>query len=104
LRGQIAKRRPVIVVSPTEMIEKMPEVLTVACTSTIYPSDTTAIELPNRERMPQTKTGLNKRTWAVPEWILPVHRDLLTDYIGHASGATLRRLLEAVAKKMREGA
>ena len=46
-----------MVVSPTAAVETMPEVLAVACTSTAYPSDTTAIELPSRERTPQTKTG-----------------------------------------------
>jgi hypothetical protein len=34
----------------------------------------------------------------VPEWVLPVESQLLTDYIGYISGATLRKLLDAVAK------
>ena len=42
LRGDRAKRRPVVVVSATAAVETMPEVLAVACTSTAYPSDTTA--------------------------------------------------------------
>jgi mRNA-degrading endonuclease toxin of MazEF toxin-antitoxin module len=97
LHGDTAKRRPVVVVSPNDSIEKLPEVLAVACTSTIYPSDKTAIELPSRERIPQTRTGLNRRTWAVPQWLVLVERELLRDYVGHLSGATLRRLLEAIA-------
>ena len=100
LHGDEAKRRPVVVVSPNAVMETMPEVLTVACTSTVYPSDKAAIELPSRERTPQTRTGLVRRTWAVPAWVVPVERELLTDYIGHLSGATLRRLLEAVSKEL----
>jgi mRNA-degrading endonuclease toxin of MazEF toxin-antitoxin module len=97
LHGNVAKRRPVVVVTPTPLIETTPSVLVVACTSTVLPSDATAIELPSRERTPQTRTGLNRRTWAIPAWLLPVETRLLTQYIGHLSGATLRRLLDAVA-------
>jgi mRNA-degrading endonuclease toxin of MazEF toxin-antitoxin module len=96
LHGDQNKRRPVVVISPTELIEKAPDVLVVACTSTVFASDKTAIELPSRERTPQAKTGLGRRTWAVPAWILPVERHLLTDRIGAVTGATLRRLLDAV--------
>ena len=98
LHGDVAKRRPVIVISPNEVLESLPDVLAVACTSTIYPSDQTAIELPSRERTPQTRTGLNRRTWAVPQWLVTVERHLLVDYVGRISGATLRNVLEAVAK------
>jgi mRNA-degrading endonuclease toxin of MazEF toxin-antitoxin module len=98
LHGDVAKRRPVVVVTPTELLKATPQVLVVACTSTVLPSDQTAIELPSRERTPQTKTGLSRRTWAVPQWLLPVHRDLLTDHIGYLSGATLRRLLAAIER------
>jgi mRNA-degrading endonuclease toxin of MazEF toxin-antitoxin module len=98
LHGDVAKRRPVVVVSPTQVIDEGPITLVVACTSTALPSDTTAIELPSRERTPQTRTGLSRRTWAIPAWLLPVEKRLLTDRIGFLSGATLRRLLDAVAK------
>ena len=96
LYGDIAKRRPVVVVSTEAIIERQPNVLVVACTSTALPTDTTAIELPSRERTPQTKTGLNRRTWAIPAWLLPVEKALLTDHIGHLSGNTLRKLLDAI--------
>ena len=98
LHGDVAKRRPVVVVTPTDLVETSPDVLVVACTSSVLPSDQAAIELPSRERTPQTKTGLHHRTWAIPQWLLPVPRDLLTDHIGHLTGATLRRLLAAIAK------
>jgi mRNA-degrading endonuclease toxin of MazEF toxin-antitoxin module len=102
LRGDVAKRRPVVVVSPTELVETRPDVLIVACTSSLPPSETLAVELPSRERTPQTKTGLSRRTWAVPNWLLPVEKHLLTDYIGRVTGATLRRLLDAIAKAHRD--
>jgi mRNA-degrading endonuclease toxin of MazEF toxin-antitoxin module len=95
LHGDAAKRRPVVVISPNETIETSVELLSVACTSSAYPSDSKAVELPSRERTPQTKSGLQRRTWAVPEWLLPVERKLLTDRIGYVSGATLRKLLDA---------
>ena len=98
LHGDVAKRRPVVVVTPTDLIGASPALLVVACTSTVLPSDSTAIELPSRERTPQTRTGLNRRTWAIPAWLLPVEARLLSSYIGHLSGATLRRLLDAVAE------
>lgn len=98
LHGDTAKRRPVVVISSNAAIGTSSEVLTVACTSTIYPSTAATIELPSRERTPQTKSGLDRRTWAVPQWVLPVETTLLTDYIGYISGATLRKLLDAVAR------
>jgi mRNA-degrading endonuclease toxin of MazEF toxin-antitoxin module len=98
LHGDVAKRRPVIVVTPTDLVETMPDVLVVACTSSVLPSDSAAIELPSQERMPQTKTGLHRQTWAIPQWLLPVSRELLVDRVGYLSGATLRRLLLAIAK------
>ena len=101
LHGELAKRRPVIVVSPTPDIPTRPDVVVVACTSSSLPSDVTAIELPSTERTPQTKTRLHRRTWAIPEWQVLVERSLLQDYIGHLSGATLRKLMEAVSRIQR---
>ncbi len=98
LHGDVAKRRPVVVVTPSDLIDANPEVLVVACTSSMLPSNKTAIELPSRERTPQTRTGLYRRTWAVPEWLLPVQKDLLTEYVGYLIGQTLRRLLQTIAK------
>jgi mRNA-degrading endonuclease toxin of MazEF toxin-antitoxin module len=101
LHGDTAKRRPVVVISPNEAIDQAPHMLVVACTSSLLPSDTTAVELPNRQQIPQTKSGLYRRTWAVPAWLLPVERELLADYIGHISGSTLRRLLQAIQDRQR---
>lgn len=100
LHGEIAKRRPVVVVSPPEAIKRFPQiVVVVACTSSPRPSDPSAIELPSRERTPQTKTGLPKRTGAVSDWTVSVPPELLSDYIGYVSGATLRTLVEAVDRQ-----
>ena len=99
LHGEALKRRPVVVITPDSLLETSPEVLTVACTSTVFPSDTTAVELPNRERTPQARTKLTKRTWAIPAWLVPVAQELLVDYAGHVSGATMRRLLIAIARE-----
>ena len=96
LHGDVAKRRPVVVISSNEALEATPTVIVVACTSTALPSDTSAIELPSRDRTPQTKTGLRRRTWAIPAWLLPVEKRLLVDRVGYISGATLRRLLAGV--------
>jgi hypothetical protein len=92
----------VVVISPTQLADALPEVIVVACTSTILPSDTTAIELPSRERTPQTRTGLSRRTWAVPLWLVPVQSHLLTEYIGHLPTVTLRRVLAAIAESQGE--
>src|SRR2546423_11555818 len=97
LHGDVAKRRPVVVISPSDVIETQPSVLAVACTTSLLSSDKTAIELPSRERTHQTKTGLTRRTWVGPRWLVPVERHLLMDYIGRITGPTLRRVLGEVA-------
>ena len=102
LHGDLAKRRPAVIVSPTESIGRLPEVVVVACTSTARPSDKTAIELPSRDRTPQTKSGLLRRTWAIPDWILLVERKLLTDYIGYLTGPTLRKVIDAVEQRRKQ--
>jgi mRNA-degrading endonuclease toxin of MazEF toxin-antitoxin module len=98
LHGDVAKRRPVIVITPTDRLDVAPEVLVVACTSSPLHSDRSAIELPSRDRMPQTKTGLIRSTWAIPAWMLPVDRDLLNDRAGYISRPLLKKLLMAVAE------
>ena len=98
LHGDVAKRRPVVVVSSDEALAGSPDAVVVACTSSALPSDASAIELPSRERTPQTKTGLGRRTWAIATWLLPVEKRLLVNYIGYVPRPTLRRLLEAVVK------
>lgn len=102
LHGEVAKRRPVVVISSDEAIAANPDALVVACTSSALPSDTTAVELPSRERTPQARTGLTRRTWAIPRWLVPVEQRVLTDRIGFLSGLPLQRLLVAVATAQRK--
>jgi mRNA-degrading endonuclease toxin of MazEF toxin-antitoxin module len=100
LYGEVAKRRPVIIISPSAVALAAEQIVIVACTSTILPSDVEAIELPNRARTPQTHSGLTRRTWAVPRWWLPVPRERLTDYSGYISGNLLRRVVTAATVHM----
>jgi mRNA-degrading endonuclease toxin of MazEF toxin-antitoxin module len=100
LYGEVAKRRPVIIISPSAVALAAEQIVIVACTSTILPSDVEAIELPNRARTPQTHSGLTRRTRAVPRWWLPVPRERLTDYAGYISGNLLRRVVTAATVHM----
>jgi mRNA-degrading endonuclease toxin of MazEF toxin-antitoxin module len=102
LQGDVPKRRPVVVITPTQVAGTADELIVVACTSTILPSDTEAIELPDRGRTPQTHSGLTRRTWAVPRWWLPVPRERLTNYAGFIRGELLRRVVAAVVAHMEQ--
>ena len=98
LHGDTAKRRPVVVISPTVALRAAEQALVVACTSSALPSNAEAIELPNTARMPQARSGLNRRTWAIPSWWLPARRERLTDYAGFIRGDVLRRVVEAASR------
>jgi mRNA-degrading endonuclease toxin of MazEF toxin-antitoxin module len=93
LHGDVAKRRPVVVITPTADARSAEQIVVVACTSTVLPSGTEAIELPNTGRTPQARSGLHRQTWAIPEWWLPVAPDRLTDYAGFIRGAVLARVV-----------
>src|SRR5437773_7366102 len=41
LRGDVAKRRPVIVITPDDLVETAPEILIIACTTSVLASDKT---------------------------------------------------------------
>jgi hypothetical protein len=79
-------------------------VVVVACTSSAFPSDTEAIELPNTTRTPQARSGLGRRTWAVPAWWIAARREQLRDYIGFVTGQVLRRVVDAAFKHITEAA
>lgn len=102
LHGDVAKRRPVVVITPTADIRAAEQIVVVACTSTVLPSNTEAIELPNTGRMPQAKSGLSRQTWAIPEWWLPVARDRLTGYAGFIRGPVLARVVIAAQRHIRD--
>jgi len=98
LHGDVAKRRPVVVVSPTPDATLSELILVVACTSTPLSSTTGLVELPSHEKTPQTRSGLHRRTWAVPQWWLPVERCRLMDRAGYITGSTLWRVVEAFVR------
>ena len=96
LEGDRAKDRPVVVVSPNQILKAGGALVVVACSSTVLESDKTRIELPNLADTPQTKTGLDRPTWVVPRWFLAVERERLRDYIGHLTGTLLKRVVASV--------
>ena len=98
LHGDTAKRRPVVVVSSSQMLQREDPVLVVACTSSVLPSTPDAVELPNTGRTPQARSGMSRRTWAVPAWWLPVRRERLTEYAGFIRGEVLARVVTAAAR------
>jgi len=98
LHGDTAKVRPVIVISSKGMLQRAEHVLVVACTSSVLPSDTEAIELPNTGRTPNARSGLSRRTWAIPSWWMPARRERLTTYAGFIRGDVLRHVVAAAAK------
>ena len=110
MHGEVAKRRPVIVVGTQSVNSETLMIAVVACTSTVFADNKDAIELPNRQQMPQTHSGLIKRTWAIPYWYAFVKTDRVRDRIGYISGPLLRRVVEefaihfAIAKARREAA
>ena len=77
-------------------------VVVVACTSSVFPSDTEAIELPTTARIPTARSGLNRRTWAVPAWWLFTRPERLTDYAGFIRGKVLKRVVAAASRFIAE--
>jgi mRNA-degrading endonuclease toxin of MazEF toxin-antitoxin module len=102
LEGEQTKRRPVIVVSPPEMLKGVGPVLVVATSTTVLVSEMDRVALPNKQNEPQTKSGLPRPCWAVPRWFLLVERTRLTEYAGYVTGDLLRRLTAAVEKRIAE--
>jgi mRNA-degrading endonuclease toxin of MazEF toxin-antitoxin module len=98
LAGTQEKRRPVVVVSTPSQLAGGGDVTVVACTTSPLSSQADAIELPNHQRTPQTKSGLPRPTWAVPQWYLTVRRSRLADRAGYITGIPFRRVLEAFAE------
>ena len=103
IRGESAKTRPVVLLTSAEAETAMGGVLAVACTSSAYPSDTLAIELPSHPEG-RVRSGLRKRTWAVPQWTLLIRRERLGAYVGYISGPLLDRLVKTVFEQRRGGA
>ena len=95
LDGDSAKRRPVVVLSPTEMINNDDtSILVVAVTTT--PRDPDKIKLPNLAENSETTTSLPEVCWVIPRWYLHRSADKLTDYSGYLKGAKLYAVREVV--------
>lgn len=104
LDGDEAKRRPVVVVSPTSEIRRdLRPVIVVAVSTTALERYRDRVRLPNRQDNPNTTSGLPRRCWAIPDWWLLVDRVRLGHPCGFISGVTLRNLLLAFERRaMRE--
>jgi mRNA-degrading endonuclease toxin of MazEF toxin-antitoxin module len=96
-----AKDRPVVVVDyPDSLLETAELIIVVACSTKNRHAEYDQIKLPDRVRIPQTKSGLSRPTWAIPRWHLNVHRDRLNEYKGHLTGSVLKAVIEAYLKRV----
>jgi mRNA-degrading endonuclease toxin of MazEF toxin-antitoxin module len=100
LEGDVAKRRPVIVLSPPDRLKTDSTILVVATSTSALESEKDRIQLRSLADQPQTKTGLPKPCWAVPRWYLLVERRRLSKPIGYVSGGLLRKIVPAVMRRM----
>ena len=91
LDGGEPKRRPVIVLdsSVLPVIDPLHEI-TVATTTGDQPDDD-AVKI---------EYGLPAACWAVPRWILVIHRQRLGAYAGKVEAAVLERIMEAVLDRL----
>jgi mRNA-degrading endonuclease toxin of MazEF toxin-antitoxin module len=96
------KDRPVIVVDDPICLKGGGPVVVVACSTKIRATDPDAVALPDRGRIPQTKSGLAKPCWAIPRWRFVIERDRLDFYLGHLTGSVLRSVISAYLKRVSE--
>lgn len=78
-------------------------VIVVAVSTTVHASEKDRVKLPNRSETPASTSGLQKPSWAVPRWYVPVEKSRLTDRAGYISGKTLKRILVAVDRYVGDG-
>lgn len=103
IAGDVAKRRPVVVLSTPEMLGNPAAPLAVVAVSTsVRRDDSGVVALPNLRNTPWAKTGLPKASWVVPKWYLVVERSRLTELAGYVSGELLQRIILAVEKAQEE--
>lgn len=96
LDGSIAKRRPVIVVTPTKVIDAGADPIEIVATTTGEPTDEDRVLIPGQDVDAETPTGLPQTSWALPRWLLRVHRSNLREYVGRISLAKLDYLWEQI--------
>jgi mRNA-degrading endonuclease toxin of MazEF toxin-antitoxin module len=101
IRGEKAKTRPVVLLTSPEAEAAMGGIFAVACTSSSYQADTFTIELPSHPEG-RVRSGLRKKTWAVPQWAVLVRRESLGNYAGYISGALLDKVVTAFQEHYRK--
>ena len=89
-----------MIISPPMLLKKGGPVVVAACSSSALASDLSRIELPNKADIPQTKSGLPKRCWLIPRWILTVDPTRFDParYSGYLTGSKLKEVLAAVVE------
>jgi len=100
LDGNEEKDRPVIVLSPNQLLKRPNSVLVVACTTHPRPRDIPRFEVPSRKILPAT--GLSKTCWAVPRWYLDVNPYRLTELRGVCPEPLFGQIFAATMKQMDE--
>jgi len=95
------KDRPVIVVDDPKTLKGGGPVIVIACSTKSRQSETDRIALPDKGAIPQTKSGLNRPTWAIPRWFFPVERARLNEYKGHLTGSLLKAVIRAYLNRVK---
>jgi mRNA-degrading endonuclease toxin of MazEF toxin-antitoxin module len=101
LDDENVKDRPVVVVDDYSSISADGPIIVVACSTKCRDSEPDKIRLPDRGRIPQTKSGLSAPSWAIPRWNFPVERSRLTEYKGHLTGSVLKAVIAAYLARIR---
>lgn len=100
LHGDVLKDRPVDVVGVSAVD---PQVVIVAISSQVTRSVQDRSRLPDLTTQPQSRSGLCRPSWAVPEWYMLVAASSLGAEVGHISGPLLKRLANAVIDRINTG-
>ena len=95
------KDRPVVVVDDPKSLAAGGPVIVVACSRQFRKAtDPDSVQLPDKGRIPQTKSGLKQPCWAVPRWHFPVDRERLKEHKGHLTGSVLKAVVAAYAARV----
>lgn len=103
LDGEEVKRRPVILLTPREILKRGDDPVLVVATTTKGCSDLDVISMPNIREYKHCTSGLPEPCIAVPRWMIFVHRHNLNDQMGYLSGVKLHTLAQAVNNRTKLG-
>lgn len=101
LAGEVYKRRPVVVISPTEENQTEETVVVMAISTTTRNPD--RIHILSKAENQNATSGLHRRSWAVPPWILEVSKARLGNFVGYVAGRTLQEIVAAGKNTLRDG-